>query len=519
MFEACATAGAILLDSLPAALSGGAPAPPGAALLTNVAIAEPLAMPVSDSLLLEAALSFRDGSVSLRSLAAAAPKSGKSGRRAVAATAQRLKIHCTGRFARAAAAAAAAAEDEQAGVSRLTDAKSTLLCTFVAPQMQQGESLRAPSAAAAIWVPHAAQQNGFGLQPAAADATLHLVGAFTPPPTNGERPPPLSIPVALESLALHCSRGHSYRAHPAAAPRAPAAGIAASGSAAEVAVDFVLAGSCSSTLFQLYSLRIREVAAPVAMTSATAAAATAAEATDQEEDRRFMYSIEWQMEAATSAVAPAQQAPAQLSKDGAAVVLAATSAKAGWNLSQWAPGQLEAALRLDRSAPPSAALSAAVDGLELLQKQLALLPAGSLLALAVHSSAAASALGPLPAPCAAPGTHAAQAAVQALLKVAGMEHPAVRISYTQRDAAIPAAGAGGSHAPSGDAFGVAALAGGAASRARLLRAPAPVPRTAHHLMPMPRGSLASMRMMPLRNETPGPGQVRLSVRAVGLNFR
>lgn len=63
------------------------------------------------------------------------------------------------------------------------------------------------------------------------------------------------------------------------------------------------------------------------------------------------------------------------------------------------------------------------------------------------------------------------------------------------------------------------ISGGITSSARLVQAsllhsPGPM-----HLTPQPRGSFASLVAAPLSSTQPGPGQVLLSVQAVGLNFR
>ena len=60
---------------------------------------------------------------------------------------------------------------------------------------------------------------------------------------------------------------------------------------------------------------------------------------------------------------------------------------------------------------------------------------------------------------------------------------------------------------------------GLANAARLVQSQL-LPSQGHvHLSPSPRGSLSNLVAVPLPSLLPGPGQVLLSVHAIGLNFR
>ena len=590
MFEACATAGSILLDTPPApavvplgtadALPPSAAAAAPGAVLVGVSIAEALAVPAAAAALVvvEAVVDLRAGSATLQSLGssatlqslgssasgggggsrAAGPHgSSAQGRRSRAAR-PALKLHCGGQIARAATGAAAAPAapllvaqqqepQQRVGGQVATEAAAPALPTLATSALrllllqlakQDQQQRHHAAAVGAIWVPHSAQQNGFGLHPAAADATLHLSAAFRGPPapstaapssaSAGPRQPALQIPVGLDALVAHSNRGHSCWAHSVAQPQPSSSSGSGSG---DMALSYKLNGCQVAPRFQLSNLRLREVrqhpaSAPAQPAAAAAAAAGAEQPADKEaEARDFMYVTEWQ--AAESYAAQQQQQPGarQAAADVATAAAGPVEAKAGWEVAGTSRLVVRHSLdgtlgRKQGKTPAATALTAATNALELLQRRLPQLPAGASLALAVRSAAAA----PLPSPgpvAAAAGRAAAaaagQAAVQALLKVAGMEYPGVQLSYCQLDAADVAPRA--AHGPHprpvgptpGDAFGTAAGWGGCAVlRARLLRQPAPVPSTARHLMPVPRGSLANLRMVLQPKVAPGPGEIQAS---------
>ena len=60
----------------------------------------------------------------------------------------------------------------------------------------------------------------------------------------------------------------------------------------------------------------------------------------------------------------------------------------------------------------------------------------------------------------------------------------------------------------GDAFGTAPDQG-AVFRQRLLPSAVAPRKPDHHLLPMPRGSMAGLRLVPLERAQPGPGEVKV----------
>ena len=445
MFEACCAAASVLLD---APLSG-------ATALHSLSIAEPLVMPVQAALLLEAAVSSRDGSVQLQSLAAGRSRSRAAG----------TKQHCSGFISRVSATGAAAQASE---ASAETQWHSPTLHRLVAAGA--GPAVRAArqraSAVAAIWVPHAAQQNGYALHPAAADAVLHLSGAFS---ANGAA---LRVPVGMGALAISASRGHSFCAHPAAAPNGSPDGSGP----ADMALSYRLLGAAQLPTFELSNLLIREMKAPAAAAAASAAAAS------PEPSPEFLYSIHWQAERLEQ-----QEVQGSLVADGQL-----------HTLGPWAAA--DSAVQYNAGVPGTAACAAAVEGLQLMQQRLPSLARGSL-DLAVRGA---------PSAVCTPGrtsaaASAAAASLRALAKVAGMEFGAVQLRTSELDAAA----ASGAAAPAAvDAFGTAGSAG-AVLRAKLLRQPhTPTPSNSH-LMPMPRGSLADLKLVPHTQVAPAPGEIQV----------
>lgn len=59
----------------------------------------------------------------------------------------------------------------------------------------------------------------------------------------------------------------------------------------------------------------------------------------------------------------------------------------------------------------------------------------------------------------------------------------------------------------GDAFGTAADQG-TLYRQRLLPSATALRRPDHHLLPMPRGSMAALKLVPLERSHPGPGEIK-----------
>ena len=166
----------------------------------------------------------------------------------------------------------------------------------------------------------------------------------------------------------------------------------------------------------------------------------------------------------------------------------------------------------DEAAPPAAAAAAVRDALAFLQEYLSA-PSLASTSLAWITTGAA---GPGPA------TDLAGAATSGLIRTAQAEHPA-RITHLDLDpGAAPQATALAAALAAGEP--VAAIRGGTVLIARLGPAaapPLPVPAGASwQLSVTERGTLDNLAIIPAADPgPPGPGQVRLAVRAAGLNFR
>jgi hypothetical protein len=461
MFEACAAAASVLLDGPHT----------GTAALQGVTIADPLLMPVQASLVLEADVSLRDGSVQLCSIAP-----GRSARRAT------TKLHCTGMYAAVhqplLPAAASKVAEQQAS------AASGSIRRLVAAAVENAGGSVQQSAVAAIWAPSSAQQNGYCMQPARSDAVLHLSGAFN------RQAAPLQIPVAMSALVIQSAGSHSCWVHPTATRAAAGSG---SGSAGHVSLGFRLHGQQAQPLFQLAGLLVKEVGAVAAAAPAVAAAVQPAAA---EAPAEFMYSIDWQVEQQQAqAVAGSRQAAAAL-----------VQCKGAWSVA--GDSSVSVHYSATTSASTAGVVAAAADGLELLQRRLSQMTAGS---LSLQVGTAPSVLPSSGASCAtAPAAAAAAASLGALIKVAGMEFAAVSMHSSRADAATPAA-AQAAAADAMDAIGTAS-AGGALLRAKLLRQPVAVMPPNNHLMPLPRGSLAGIKLAPHTQASPGPGEIKVSWR-------
>lgn len=439
MFEACAAAAAVLLD-VPL---------DGRAALHSVGIADALAMPVQGSLVLEAAVSLHDGAVQLRSVAP-----GRSSRSAASMQ------HCSGYFGAVRQPAVTAGESiSQAAAG----GPWPTLCRTITFAAAAAAAPAQPSAVAAIWVPHAAQQNGYCMQPAAADAVLHLSGAFN------RTAAPLQIPVAMSALAIQSPGGHSCWVHPAATP--------AGSDGEQTSLDYSLQDQ-RELLFQLDGLLVKQVGA--AAKPARPAGAAAQQPAD------YMYSIDWQAEE--------QLQPAATAVSGSA------ERKRGWTVGGRSPA-ITAVFAGSASRTAAQAAAAATDGLELLQQRLPQMGSGSLsLQVQATTSQLASSVGGR-----APAAAAAAASLAALVKGAGMEFKAVNLRSSSVDAAVTAAAFAD---PAVDAFGTAATSG-AVLRAKLLRAPMAAVLANSHLMPLPRGSLADLKLVPHAKTAPGPGEIKV----------
>ena len=458
MLEACVAAASELL---------GAPSAASRAL-QDASIAAPLVLRMESPALLEAAVSLQHGGVQLRSIGAGGSTTHCNG--CVRALASQPAV-------RSAVAQPGARHSSHAAVQRLAS-------TAAAAAASAGQR----AALASVWVPHAAQQGGYSLSPAQADAVLHLAGAFS------SSAAPLRVPVGAGSLMIQSSRaGHSCWQHASAAPAASSSSSSSSGDSQPPALSFQLHGQHGSPVLQLANLLLKEAG------GADASAAGSSPAAHQSGSpvARTLYCTEWQAVdqlAAGSSAPPQPHRPAwRAAGDGRTLAYQAAAARHS-----------------------AAAVTTACTGLELLQSLVPGLPADGSLGLHVVSAPGVqpSCNGSGRLPFAA----GAACSLAALTKVAGTEL-AASLHSSSLDAAVPAADVAASPCTD-DAFGTAG-SGGTVLQARLLRQPAAGAAELHdsHLMPMPRGSLANLRPVPHSQVAPGPGEVKVWVRAVGLNFR
>lgn len=435
MFEACLAAGGAVLDSND---DGNNANNTEKALLTAMTMAEPCVLPSNARLImLEVAMDLSTGEMQL--------SSSSSGR---------LSRHCAARFASAwkfepmgAPTAQAEVLLPQSSIRELKGANENESSQVDTPKI----------CVANIMAPHWSQTSGFVLHPALADATEHLLGAFSSPDAAA----PLKIPVsaaALSAQPLACSQEW---VHPTAGPAGPEAGpdryVCALGNA-----------------FRLSELGLK------ALTPTTQNQLQQAQ---QAEMLDFQYETEW-----------------QTNESNSHEMFATTSSPLTWQ------------------STSQTALSTA-NALRDLQHLLS--GGNSAKQLTVAIADAPSVL-QAPAGCGvAPSRAATSSSLSALTKAAAMEFSNVAIESTLVSAFKPYSSAKQQHTlPSniGDAFG-SSVEGGSRLRAKLLRNPLPVLPTNTHVMPMPRGSLANLKLVPHTKTAPGPGEVQLAVQAVGLNFR
>ena len=437
MFEACAAAARILADALPQSAS----------MLQDFSIGQPLVIQAHAFLLLDAAVDLVDGSVQLGSVSSA----------------QRLAAqHCHGSYSsrRQEAAASAPPDGCASWLPRPLSLSSPV--TAATAYVQQ-------AAVAGMWLPHAAQQNGYCLQPAMADATLHLSGAFS------SKGAPLQIPVGMAALAVQGSSGrHSCWVHPSAMPTA--AGSSGPGGAL---LNFRLEGQQRLQMMQLDGLNVKAVATGPHSIAPEATIATPS----QQPAAELLYVTDWQVEQPAAGTAGTQQTHT-------------------WQLDSGL-GSTAATVLAGAARSPAGVVTAASDGLALLQH---LLVRQGTAPLSLRISAAPGQLasaGVQQGPMAA----AAAASLAALAKAAAMEFASAGLSSSSLDALAPHCAA--TWPPAADTLGTAATQG-AVLRARLLRQPALAALPNSHLLPMPRGSLADLRLVQHTQQAPGPGELKAS---------
>ena len=366
------------------------------------------------------------------------------------------KTHCAGRLQRA----FEPASTPPAGPFLRTAVRSGLAWadTSMAPPL--------PSATGEIWSSKGSE-HGFNVHPAILDNVLHLSAAFIAPQGRV----PLKVPVGLSAFVLRANNEYSVWTHPSATP-----------SAEVPTIDYQLhPNAASQPVFKLDKLEIREL-------KWTPPPAPVADPGSQE----FLYRTEWQMQQCSAASTDALVLP---SKPAPIFFAAGELPTATYDAAAYGSSQ-------------SPAVSSTADILALLQSAL---PNVSKLSLALRAPDFGGNLlvGPQLHRCMATGC---TSAVAALFKAASVENPGIGMSsaFATHSAAA--------ETTSGDAFGTAHISR-TTLRAKLFRQPIHVQNSNCHLMPMPRGSLANLRHVPHTQATPGRGEVKIAVQAVGLNFR
>jgi acyl transferase domain-containing protein/NADPH:quinone reductase-like Zn-dependent oxidoreductase/acyl carrier protein/NAD(P)-dependent dehydrogenase (short-subunit alcohol dehydrogenase family) len=428
MFDALLAAGAGLLDGSSTS---------SRALLSNITIAEPVALTSSDAFdMVEVTVDLNSGEVVLTS-----------------GTPTRRSTHCLATFAAAVASEPASFSSSSSSSSSSTHPAAAVLLPSV--HLMKPEEHEEPGCVASIRAPHWSSTSGFVAHPAIADATLHLLSAFSDP----YKPATLQVPISAASLSVHRELKSSSTdwVHPSAGPSTARNG----------GFDCSLGGS-----FALNDLQVKAwTPAQTPTTKETAA-----------DMLEFMYETEWQ--ASIAGVEEKEEA------SGAQVL-------------RWQAGAATSAV-------------ATSDGLRDLQSALHTADVttnGLHVAISQASSSLIS-----PAGQGSPSTSATSASLVALVKAAAMEYSNVNIqsmlipSSTTKNSLLPAG------TTDGDAFGASSEAG-AVLRAKLLRRPLPTAPSNSHIMPLPRGSLANLKLVLHNKESPGTGEVLVAVHAVGLNFR
>ncbi len=357
-----------------------------------------------------------------------------------------VNMHCNGVFISISVQQAAAAPRPP----------SSLLYTLRFLPSEQATASAPAAAFSAIWLPHSTQRRGFAVDPAVADNVLHLSGAFTP----AHKRPALRIPVGISALALRQSSSYACWSFPLAVPQG------SSGEGMQLGFKLQVEGQQATPVYDLSGLLVKEVGDAQARAAIT---------------EEFLYSTEWQAYGAEAATVNATSR-------------AALAAAAGWEVTVGSTAVF--------AALPTVASAGTMLALQLMQGYLP--SAGSQGSLAVSTSSTAGTLPSLSSSAHDAKAAATAASLHALVKVGSLEHPAVKLSSLSTISAGSSSKAGAA-----DQFG-AATAGGALLRAKLLRLPAPVVSSDGHLMPLPRGSLEGLRLVPHDQGRPGPGEIKAS---------
>lgn len=332
-------------------------------------------------------------------------------------------------------------------------------------------SVQSQMAFASIWM-SAVSQHGYCLHPAKADAVLHLAGAFAT--TAG----PLLVPVALSALTCH-NTGVSYDrwVHPAAF-----SDLAGAAGSEKASLSYQLQGDLLPAL-EVAGVTLKSV-------QSQPAAQASVDSAEQPFNSDIKYCIEWQV--SREQPMSSEAAPGRLSAWAASV---STSLILQYNAAS--------------AIMPAAVTAAATTGLELLQHSMA---AGGNSTCSLQVAGAPSSLPSAGGGSASVLASSSAASLAALCKVAAMESADVTVQSSQLESATILPGEWPTARFCGnDAFGTAG-SHGAVLRARLLRSSDVMLAANSHLLPCPRGSLQSLRLVPHAKSTGllETGQVKAS---------
>ena len=451
MFDACVSAASTLANS---------PHPAGMSL-QHISIISPVVLAGQASHILEAAIDVPSGSMQLASVGSKhAPKPAPA------------QLHCSCTVAKVEQASAVAGQSTAPPASGMSAGRycmaSGLRCATHYPR----QLVQLP-AVGCIAVPGSAQLSGHSMHPGRSDAVLHLSAAWLI--TAG----PLQIPVGLSALAVQgaeSGKGCGW-IYPIAAPASNG------GTAAGPVFDFCLKEE-QQALFHASCLEVREVRGAALASSSTAAQLASLDS--------LVYEVQWQV-ASQHRMSPLSRRQATTRENHAGAWSVVHDGHVGSMCS--AP---DSALHCFAAGIRNAAgvTGVVTNGLELLQQRLA----GSCTLQIVASAGTVPSL--TGAGSAMPA--AASASLEALAKVAAAEGGSDVLCSGRVDDAAPVAAA----IPAVDPFGTAAV-GGSLLQAKLLRHPLRVLPANSHLLPVPRGSLANLKLEMHASEIPAPGTVKV----------
>ena len=421
--------------------------------LRHISIASPVVLAGQVSHTLEAAVDVPSGSVRLASVGSKpAP----------------AQLHCSCTVARVQQASAVAGQSMAPLASGLSADRHRVASALRLAGHHTRQHVHVP-AMACIAAPGAAQLSGHSMHPARSDAVLRLSAAWL---TTAA---PLQIPVGMSALAIQgieSGKGCGW-----GVTTVTPSDIA--GTTPYPPLNFSLKTE-QQTFFNANCLTVREVCS-VSSSAASTAVLPAS----------LVYGVEWQVSSQLHAGQLAQQQSADMQQ------------ARRWSVVRISHGSISSTpstfVRCNaRSICSAAGVAAAVTGgLELLQQQSAgkcMLQIDASPGMVPSLRGTASAM---PA--------ATSASLEALAKVAAAEGGNHALHSGRVDCTTPVA----VQPTAMDVLGTAAV-GGSLLRAKLLRHALHVVPANSHLLPLPRGSLADLKLKSYELEAPLPGTVRVS---------